>query len=164
MKQFIKTPLAAAVVSLGLTFSAQADMQDRLAMIEALEVTQDYDHLNELVANDYGLNEFHRVLSRAAAHHEDIGLITTLLNLPALDKDSPEFKRVVSGVFSYLGQFEEQNVNILETLLPYFADDQMSLDNSLFFIFEGASGIRNYEMPGSDAARLLVRELSLIHI
>lgn len=158
MKQSLKMPLAAVAISLGLTFSASADMQSRLDMIAALETTQDYDRLNELVAADYGLLEYYRVLQRAAAFHEDKDLVSRLLTLPSIDKNSSEFKRAVSGVYSYLGQFEEQDPEILKLLLEQFSDDQTYLDNSLSFIFQIVADPGYPEQPAPDAARMLIEE------
>lgn len=110
-----------------------------------------------MLKDDEGLYSYSHVLNRAASQLKDKEQVEWMLNHPAIDQMSDDYKRAVQGVFIYMGGHrQDADAAIADILFDKIDDAPERHTRSLAFIFECAV---NYgeDYPNLAIAKKLVR-------
>lgn len=135
-----------------------AVMQQRLAMIEALEVTHDDSALAALLKDDKALENYAVLLRRAAGYLHDPQLLEKLLDFPALDKNSPQYIHAVGGIFAEItaNTPKPEEVKLAAMMFERIKNDKAMLNDALRFIFETSAMFYGKDTPDVGLTKLLI--------
>ncbi len=136
-----------------------AIMQQRRAMIEALEVTHDDTALAALLKDDKGLDNYAVLLRRTAGYLHDPRLLGKLLDFPALDKTSPEYIRAVGGMFAEItaNAPKPEEAKLATMMFERIKTDKTMLNDALRFIVETSAMFTGDRGPDVELTRLLIK-------
>lgn len=118
--------------------NGQEEFLLRKRMLKALKEEKDYDALNALTREDPHLWAYARVLLSATLNMKDTEALQKILDLPALDKTSPEYKAALYSAVSYLAanRHDDLHPGSIALLLDRIKDDQGLKDRTLRFVFK----------------------------
>lgn len=153
-----QTPAPAVTPRVTTKAEWAAIMQQRLAMIEALEVTHDDTALATLIAADKGLDNYAVLLLRTTGHLHDPRLLEKLLDFPTLDKSSPEYIHAVGGIFAEIvaNAPKPEEAKLSTLMFERIKNDKTMLNDALRFIFETSAMFYGDNTPNVEMTRLLI--------
>jgi hypothetical protein len=134
-------------------------MQQRRAMIEALEVTHDDTTLAVLLKDDKDLENYRVLLRRTSGYLRDPRLLEKLLDFPALDKTSPQYIKAVGNSFAEIvaNDPSPQEAKLASMMFERIKNDKAALDDALHFILETSAMFTGDRSPNVELTQLLVK-------
>jgi len=135
-----------------------AIMQQRRAMIEALEVTHNDTTLAALLKDDKDLENYRALLRRTSGYLHDPRLLEKLLDFPGLDKGSPQYIKAVSNSFAELvaNDPSPEEAKLASMMFERVKNDKAALNDALHFIIETSAMFTGDRRPDVELTRLLI--------
>lgn len=135
-----------------------AIMQQRRAMIDALEVTHDDTALTTLLNEDKDLENYRILLRRTAGYLHDPALLEKLLDFPVLDKNSPQYIKAVGNSFADIvaNDPSAEEVKLASMMFERVKNDKGMMNDALHFILETSATFTGDRSPDVGLTRLMI--------